>query len=126
MEPMSSLDQYREAKSMYLKLQAQAKKELIARFHELANELLQVQAELRTDFGVKLTIPSKPKPRKAVKVAASPQAEAEPSPKIIGLEKRLTGHKRKLEEALKAGKDVKPIKDKIYEIEDAIRLAKET
>ena len=62
-----------------------------------------------------LTVPS----------TASPQAEAEPSPKIIGLEKRLTGQKRKLEEVLKAGKDVKPIKDKIYEIEDAIRLAKE-
>jgi len=122
---MSSLDLYREAKSMYLKLQAQAKKELIARFHALANELLQVQAELKMDFGVKLTIPSKPKTGKPVIVQANPQPEAAPSPKIVELEKRLTSHKRKLDEAMKAGKDVKPIKDKIYEIEDAIRLAKE-
>ena len=122
---MSSLDQYREAKNTYLKLQTQAKKDLIARFHELASELLQVQAELKTDFGVKLTIPAKPKARKATKTAPKPMPAPEPSPKLVALEKRLSGYKQKLEEGVKAGKDVKLIKDKIYEVEDAIRLAKE-
>jgi hypothetical protein len=120
---MSSLDQYREAKNTYMKLQAQAKKDLTARFHELANELLQVQAELKADFGVKLAIPTKPKARKPTKAAPAPVPE--PSPKLVALEKRLTGYKQKLDEGVKAGKDVKLIKDKIYEVEDAIRLAKE-
>jgi hypothetical protein len=49
---------------------------------------------------------------------------ASPSPKIVMLEKRLASEKRKLESAIKAGKPEKPIKDRIYEIEDELRLAK--
>ena len=47
----TALDQYRAAKSDYLKLRTQARKELIARFHELANDLLRIQAELLEDLG---------------------------------------------------------------------------
>src|SRR6185369_6799706 len=58
--PMSTtIDQYREAKNSYLKLRNQAKKELIARFNELATELLQLQRELLEDFGEKIAMPSK-------------------------------------------------------------------
>ncbi len=42
----STIDQYRDAKSQYLKLRAEAKKDLLRRFQELANELLLIQREL--------------------------------------------------------------------------------
>jgi hypothetical protein len=52
---MSTIDEYREAKATYLKLHAQAKKDLLARFRQLESELAQIQRELREDFGVKVT-----------------------------------------------------------------------
>jgi hypothetical protein len=57
----STIDQYREAKNSYFKLRNQAKKELVARFNELANELLQLQRELLEDFGEKVAMPSRSK-----------------------------------------------------------------
>ena len=47
----TTIEQYREAKSHYLKLKNQAKKELVARFNALATELLQVQRELLEETG---------------------------------------------------------------------------
>jgi hypothetical protein len=125
---MSTIDEYRTAKTTYLKLKDQAKKELLARFHELANELLLVQRELKEDFNVKVAIPSKPKTssRKSTKVPPKPIAAVEqPTAKVIQLEKRLTAQKQRLEQALTAGKDTKAIRDRIYEIEDELRLTKE-
>ena len=55
----TTIEQYREAKSQYLKLKNQARKELVARFNALAGELLQVQRELLEDFGEKVVLPSK-------------------------------------------------------------------
>jgi len=55
----TTIEQYREAKSHYLKLKNQAKKELVARFNALATELLQVQRELLEDFGEKISLPKK-------------------------------------------------------------------
>jgi hypothetical protein len=125
---MSTIDEYRTAKTTYLKLKDQAKRELLARFHELANELLLVQRELKEDFNVKVAIPSKPKTssRKSTKVPPKPIAAVEqPTAKVMQLEKRLTAQKQKLEQALTAGKDTKAIRDRIYEIEDELRLTKE-
>lgn len=126
----STLDQYRQAKNDYLKLRNQAKRELIARFHELAGELFQLQRELLEDFGEKIPIPTKPKKgRGALKKAASkpqtpePSAPSAPSPHVIALRKRLDQQKKKLAEVQAAGKPVKAVEDRIYEIEDAIRLA---
>lgn len=122
-----TLDQYREAKASYLKLRNQAKKELIVRFNELATELLQLQKELLDDFGEKVAMPSKPKKAKPGKSAPAKAAEeapppAAPSPRRTALEKQLQSHKKKLAEAQAAGKATKSIEDRIYEIEDAIRL----
>ena len=47
----NTIDQYREAKATYQKLHSQAKRELVARFNQLAAELLQIQRELKEDFG---------------------------------------------------------------------------
>ncbi len=128
----TTLDQYRDAKNSYLKLRNQAKKELIARFHELATELLQLQRELLEDFGEKIALPSKSskvRPGKAkpasLKTEAPPPPPSVPSPKIAALEKQIEKHKKKLAETQAAGKPVKVMEDRIYELEDDLRLLKE-
>lgn len=122
-----TLEAYREAKANYNKLRAQAKKELIARFHELAAELLAVQKELLEDFGEKIALPAKgarktarPKASAPAPVPAPPEA---PSPKVAALRKQLEKQRQKLAGLQAAGKPSKAVEDRIYEIEDEIRLA---
>jgi uncharacterized protein YdeI (YjbR/CyaY-like superfamily) len=121
----STLEQYREAKQNWMKLRNQAKKEMIARFHEVAAELQQIQRELLEDFGEKVTIPTKPKKAVPKKVAA-PAVAAVAAPvvveKLSPLHKKLEAQKKKLAEAKAAGKPTKAIEDRIYEIEDDIRV----
>jgi hypothetical protein len=124
----TTIEQYREAKAQYLKLRNQAKKDLVTRFHALSNELLQVQRELLEDFGEKITLPVKSK--KAVRPARAPKMPepapvppAPPSPKIAGIERQIDKLKKKLTETQTAGKPVKAIEDRIYELEDELRLA---
>lgn len=127
----STIEAYREAKTSYLKLRNEAKQELIARFNELANELLQLQRELLEDFGQKVTIPTKAKKPKAVKPAATkaaaapvtPAAEPKVSAKSAGLRKQLDRQKKRLTELQAAGKPTKSVEDRIYEIEDELRLS---
>ncbi len=126
----NTIEQYRQAKQDIQKLHGAAKKELIARFNELANELLLIQKELRDEFGVKLPIPSKPRPARAKsappkKEPPRPAPSTAASPEIAALEKKLALQHRKLDEAAKAGKPEKPIRDRIYELEDELRLARE-
>ena len=130
----TTIDQYREAKNSYLKLRNQAKKELIARFNELATELLQLQRELLEDFGEKIALPTKsskikaskaPRPAAKVEPAAPPQPAAASSPKIVALEKQIEKHKKKLAETQAAGKPAKVLEDRLYELEDDLRLLKE-
>ncbi len=129
----TTIEQYREAKATYQKLHNQAKKELLARFHELAGELHQIQKELKEDFATKVAIPSKPKLARRTANAASlkkvvelpPKPNAVPNPQIVRTEKKLTTAKQKLHEAVASGKDPKSIQDRIYELEDELRLAKE-
>lgn len=127
----NTIDQYREAKNSYLRLKNQAKKELLARFHEVAAELLQLQRELLEDFGEKVSIPAKPKKAragkaaKAVKQEAKPSPEvapAPPSPKVLELQKQLERQKKRLADAQAGGKPTKALEDKLYELEDEIRL----
>jgi hypothetical protein len=56
------------------------------------------------------------------------EARPEPTPvkasvKVAGLQKRLTTAKLKLEQTKAAGKPTRLFEDKIYEIEDELRLA---
>jgi len=121
----STLDQYREAKQSWMKLRNQAKKELVTRFHELAAELHQLQRELLEDFGEKVAIPAKPKkaaPKKA-QAPVQPAPVVPASPAVASLQKKLETQRKKLAEAKSAGKPTKAIEDRIYEIEDDIRLA---
>lgn len=125
----STIDQYREAKSTFLKLREQAKKDLLSRFDALSEELFHIQKELKEDFGHKIVIPTKPRPgRVRKKTAPAPAKAAAPpvhNPKVAAIEKRITAQKRKMEEAEKAGKLSQALKDKMYELEDDLRLARE-
>jgi hypothetical protein len=124
----NTIDQYREAKNTYLKLRNQAKRELISRFNEVSNELLQLQRELLEDFGEKVALPTKGKkprqtrtPKPGVKVEKQSAVIPLP-PKALQLQKQLEGQKKKLAEAQAAGKVTKTIEDRIYELEDELRL----
>ena len=67
----------------------------------------------------------KVKPAAAAERAA-PKAEppaAKPNPKVAGLQKRLATAKKKLEDAKAGGATTRPYEDKVYEIEDELRLA---
>ena len=120
----TNLDQYRAAKADYLKLRNQAKKELIARFNELANELLGIQRELLEDFGEKVAMPTKPKKSKP---PATP-AVSSPAPdegRVVTIQKKIDGQRKKLADLQTAGKPTKAVEDRIYELEDELKLAKE-
>ncbi len=121
----TTIDQYREAKSQYLKLRNQAKKELIARFHELSGELLRVQRELLEDFGEKIAISNKPKKTrsKAVVPAAEPETSPEPA-KVAAIQKLIERQKKKLADTQAANKPTKTVQDRLYELEDELRLLK--
>ena len=143
----STIDQYRDAKQQYLKLRAEAKKDLLRRFQELANELLLIQRELIEDFDHKVAMPAKgKKPKKA----SAPAAPPTPAPKSSGAKassaasapknaplfavkddlsaeeanilKHIDKNRKKLAEAQASGKPTKPIEDRIYELEDELRL----
>jgi hypothetical protein len=124
----STIDQYRDAKNSYFKLRNQAKKELVARFNELGNELLQLQRELLEDFGEKVAMPSRSKRGRTAKFPkAAPatkheQQPAAPSPKVLAIQKQLEQQRKKLASVQAAGKPVKTIEDRIYELEDELRL----
>ena len=127
----NTIDQYREAKNSYLRLKNQAKKELLARFHEVAAELLQLQRELLEDFGEKVAIPARSKKSRAGKPAkpANQQpkqpaaAAAVPPPaKVLELQKQIERQKKKLADAQAGGKPVKTLEDRVYELEDELRL----
>ncbi len=120
----STIDQYREAKNTYLKLKNQAKKDLMARFNEVSAELLQIQRELLEDFGQKVAIPSKSKKPKSGAKAAPATPAVQPSAKELSIQKQLEKARKKLADTQAAGKPAKLAEDRIYELEDELRLAR--
>ena len=90
--------------------------------------------EYRADFGGPLKPPApvtafrfktsaKAKPKKTVKPPAAKAPETKPDPKVAALQKQLAGAKKKLEEAKAASAPTRKFEDRIYEIEDALKLA---
>jgi hypothetical protein len=116
----TNLDQYRAAKADYQKLRNQAKKELIARFNELANEMLSIQRELLEDFGEKIALPARPK-KKAGNAPTTTPGEK----KVAAIQKQIDTQKKKLSDLKESGKPTKTVEDRIYELEDELRLAQE-
>jgi hypothetical protein len=134
----SAITEYQKWKQQGHSLRTQAKQAMEARFRDLLTEAAQVAQEYQNDFGVGLKPPpsittfrfksaaGKPGSKTKKAVAPAPQPEKAPekvNPKIAPLEKRLAQTREKLETAKTAGKPTRNLEDKIYEIEDAIRLA---
>ena len=139
------ISEYQKWKQQGDDLRAQAKQAMESRFRDLLSEAAHIAAEYRTDFGSSLKPPpsiiafrykasSRSKAKKGPlkqaaagkKVRESPQPESpapKPNPKVAGLQKRLTTVKKKLDEAKASGKPTKSFEDRIYEIEDELRLS---
>jgi len=152
MNPMNDdINEYRRWKQQGESLRARAKQSLETRFRECLLEAVQIAEEYRDDFGAPLKPPPaitafryKASPKKGAKKALKPaakalaskadskpeplpkleaKADAKPDPKVVELQKKLAAAKKKLEAAKAAGGATKNIEDRIYEIEDDLRLA---
>jgi hypothetical protein len=133
------ISDYQKWKQQGENLRAQAKQAMEARFRELLTEAARVAEEYKADFGATLKPPpqvtafrykagSKPKAKKAA--AKTPPSRPEPppakaDPKIAALQKKLATAKKKVEDAKASGSATRALEDRVYEIEDALRLAGE-
>ena len=137
------ISDYQKWKQQGESLKMQAKQAMESRFRELLSEAASLAEEYRADFGAPLKPPSNitafrykisgnPKAKKPAKPRAAkvppeperPKAEAaKADPKLAGLQKRLDTAKKKLEDAKAAGGATRAFEDRIYELEDALRLA---
>jgi hypothetical protein len=131
------ISEYHRWKQQGEGLRTEAMRAMESRYRELLTEAIQIAEEYRADFGVALKPPAgvttfeyksggakKPKaatPAPAPAAPAPPPAKADP--KLAALDKRLAAAKKKLEAAKASGAATKNLEDKIYEIEDEIRLA---
>ncbi len=131
------ISEYHRWKQQGEGLRAEAMRAMETRYRDLLTEAIQIAEEYRADFGVGLKLPAgvtqfeykaggakKPKAAPATAPAAVAPPAAAPDPKLGPLEKRLAAAQKKLEAAKAAGAPTKNLEDKIYEIDDEIRLAK--
>jgi hypothetical protein len=136
------ISEYQRWKEQGENLRSQAKQAMESRFREILTEAVAIAEEYRADFGGPLKPPAsvtafrykasgKPKPKKTAKApakepAAKPAAApAAADPKTVKLQKRLEGARKKLADAKAAGAPTRALEDRVYEIEDAIRLSNE-
>jgi hypothetical protein len=132
------ISDYQKWKQQGEDLRSQAKAAMELRFRELLGEAVKIAEMYRADFGAVLKPPpavtsfrfkasAKPKAKKAAPknapVAAPASAPAvKPNPKVAGLQKKLDTARKKLDAAKTAGSPTRALEDKIYEIEDELRL----
>jgi len=130
---MDPISEYQKWKQQGESLRTQAKQAMETRFRELLLEAAGIAQEYQRDFGSSLKPPATittfrfktaagNKSKKA-KAAITPKSTAAPDPKIAGLERRRVQIQKKLEAAKGAGKPTKNLDDKLYEVEDELRLA---
>jgi len=129
------INEYQKWKQQGEDLRIQAKQAMEHRFRDLLSEAVHIAEEYRTDFGAALKPPpavtafrykasTKPKAKKpAANAKPEPPAATKPNPKVAGLQKRLFTAKKKLEDAKAGGATTRPYEDKVYELEDELRLA---
>ena len=133
------ISEYQEWKERGDSLRLKAKQAMELRFRDLLLEAARIGDDYRADFGKALKPPpavtafrykaqsrtmTKAKAKQAVSVKKTPPAEtAKSNPKVAGLQKRLATAKRKLDEAKAASAPTRPLEDRIYELEDELRLA---
>jgi len=139
------ISEYQKWKKQGEQLRTQAKQAMETRFHDLLTEAAQISQEYHRDFGAGLKPPAnitafrfktpagkkgkkagKASAPRALEAAPEKPAAAAPSPKVAGLYKQRAQIQKKLEVAKAAGKATKNLDDKLYEVEDELRLAGET
>ena len=130
------ISDYQKWKQQGEDLRVQAKQAMEARFRTLLTEAAQISEEYRADFGAQLKPPvqitafryktgvkgKKPAAKKTAAAPPPPAPASKPNPKVAGLQKRIAAAKKKLDDAKSAGAPTRPIEDKIYEMEDDLRL----
>ena len=135
------ISEYQKWKQHGEALRVQAKQAMETRFRDLLLEAARIGQEYHSDFGVTLKPPpaitafrykagaKTKKPAKGLAVKAetvkTATVRATTDPKISALEKKLAQARTKLDAAKTAGKPTKNLEDRIYEIEDELRLAGE-
>jgi hypothetical protein len=133
---MDPISEYQKWKQQGESLRAQAKQAMETRFRELLEEAARIAQEYQRDFAASLKPPATitafrykraagRKSKKGLK-AAMPHRQAPqstPDPKVGGLEKRRAQIQKKLDAAKVAGKPTRNLEDKLYEVEDDLRLA---
>lgn len=130
------ISEYQRWKQQGQDLRSNAKQAIEQRYRELLTEAIHLAEEYKADFGKALTPPpavtsfrykagAKRPAVKAAKKTAPPATKpvAKPDPAIAALTKKLAGAKAKLEAAKVAGTPTKNLEDKVYELEDDLRLA---
>jgi hypothetical protein len=135
------ISDYQKWKQQGENLKAQAKQAMESRFRALLSEAVSIAEEYRADFGTPLKPPSpvtafrykasgRAKAKKAGKQttvkAAGPREVQKSDPKVARLQQRLATARKKLEDTKAASKPARALEDRIYEIEDALRLAGQT
>jgi len=132
---MDAISEYQKWKQQGESLRLQAKQAMEARFRDLLLEAARIAQEYHSDFGGALKPPaaittfryktaagSKAKKKTAPKPKEAPQA-TRPDPKLAELQRRRVQVQKKLEAAKIAGKQTRNLEDRLYQIEDEIRLA---
>ncbi|MEP6714849.1 MAG: hypothetical protein ABJC09_04705 [Terriglobia bacterium] len=133
------ISEYQKWKQHGESLRVQARQAMETRFRDLLAEAMHIGQEYYADFGVALKPPpaitafrykaaagkgkkatAKTGAKSAIKPVPRPVTA---DPRITALEKTLAQARKKLEAARAAGKPTKNFDDRIYEIEDEIRLA---
>jgi len=132
------ISEYQKWKQQGESLRVQARQAMENRFRDLLLEAAQIGQEYHRDFGASLKPPAtitafrykaglkaKAKPAAAKKAPAGQAAAPSPAPnqKVAGLLKQKAGVQKKLEAAKAAGKQTRNLDDRLYEIEDELRLA---
>jgi hypothetical protein len=126
---------YQKWKQQGESLRTQARQAMETRFRTLLTDAAQIAEEYRADFGGALKPPAQitafryktgAKPKKPAAKKATPPPEPAPpppaNPKAAALQKRIANARKKLDDAKSSGAPTRPIEDKIYEMEDELRL----
>jgi hypothetical protein len=139
---MDPISEYQKWKQQGESLRSQAKQAMESRFRELLTDAAGIAQEYQRDFGTSLKPPATitafrykkagaQKSKQGVKTPVPRRQEPQAAitsnptsdPKIRGLEKRRVQIQKKLDAAKGAGKPTKNLEDKLYEVEDELRLA---
>ena len=117
------ISDYQKWKQQGASLRAKAKQAMESRYRDLLLEAVQIAHEYHADFGGSLKPPAGVTSFRFKSGSARKAPKPKADPKVVALQKSLALTTKKLEAAKAAGKTTKNLEDRIYEIEDAIRLA---